>query len=305
MSQKCYLTRSINLGSTSVDLDNLVESRKDTSSSDGSEDVSSSSVHEGHETFRLNELSSAVEGSGVLDSFTGGHHHSSSDGIDGVGEETSDDSDGVAEGEGKGEGSVIGEHGSHGVIKSEVEASVHEDSDTGDDEASVETGDTVGGDGLLVDIDHTGVLSGTALLGGLQVVGKTGSGVVQGVDEEEGQGSSDTAGHDVLEEDGGLGVGLGGLEGLLDLVLEGEVQGLGGEVSDAVGEVTLPEGTYSFALHGSLSTVHDTLVRSVEGSLSEHFSLVLDKELDSFNRGGDGLGTDGGDTGEHEILNER
>ena len=41
--------------------------------------------------------------------------------------------------------------------------SVDEDTDAGDGETSVETGNTVGGDGLLVDIDETVVLSLTVL----------------------------------------------------------------------------------------------------------------------------------------------
>ncbi len=51
---------------------------------------------------------------------------------------------------------------------------------------------------------------GTALGGTLGVVGETGTGVIEGVDEKEGRGTSGTTGGDVTSEP--LGVTLGLLE---------------------------------------------------------------------------------------------
>lgn len=66
----------------------------------------------------------------------------------------------------------------------------------------------------------------------LGVVGESGSGVVKRVDDGEGHGTGETTGGDVGGElDDGSGVLAGG-EQSLDLSLEGEVQSLGGEVSE-------------------------------------------------------------------------
>ena len=56
-----------------------------------SEDVSASTLHEGHESFVLDDLHAAVKGGFVENTGSGGHHHSTSDGIDGVGSEARDD----------------------------------------------------------------------------------------------------------------------------------------------------------------------------------------------------------------------
>lgn len=78
------------------------------------------------------------------------------------------------------------------LTETEVETSVNDDTNDRGDEASVKTGDTVGGEGLLVDIDQTVELTSTTLLGGLGVVGETGTGVVERVDEEERRSTSGT-----------------------------------------------------------------------------------------------------------------
>ena len=64
------------------------------------------------------------------------------------------------------------------------------------------------------------------------------SGIVKRVDEHKGEGASATAGEDVLGELLVLRGILRRLEQTLDGVLEGEVQGLRGEVSQHIGQVT-------------------------------------------------------------------
>ena len=59
----------------------LVESCQDTGTSHSSQDVGSGSLHHGHEALVLQDLDSAVDGSLVLDTTTGGHHHTSPDGV--------------------------------------------------------------------------------------------------------------------------------------------------------------------------------------------------------------------------------
>lgn len=225
----------------------------------------------------------AVERSVVLDGLAGCHHHSSSDGVDGVGGETGSDGDEPSDGE-VGEEVVLdvgGQEGLDGVVDTEVESSVDDDTDAGDHEPSVESDDSVGGEGLLVDVEESGELFGSALLGVLQVVGESGSGVVQRVDEEERAGSSESSGGEVAEEPGEISVSVLVLvEHSLEVVLEGEVQGLGGEVSEHVGEVSFPEGSDSLLSDDSVSAVHDAGVSLGEGSVLEHLVLVLESELD-------------------------
>ena len=73
------------------------------------------------------------------------------------------------------------------VVDTEVETTVDDDADDGRNEATVETSNTVRGKGLLVDVDETVELAGSSTLGRLGVVGKTGTSVVERVDEEKGR----------------------------------------------------------------------------------------------------------------------
>ena len=113
---------------------------------------------------------------------------------------------------------------------------IDEDTDSRDGEASIESLDAVRLEGLGVDINETVELSLSALA--LGVIGQPGPGVVQGVDEQQGAGSGHSSAEDVHGELPGIAGVLGGGEGNLDGVFEGEVQSLGGEVSQHVGQVS-------------------------------------------------------------------
>ena len=65
-----------------------------------------------------------------------------------------------------------------------------------------------------------------------------GSGVVKGVDEEEGHGAGHTSGGDVHAELVARAGVFGHGKGSLDCVLESEVEGLGGEVPEHIGQVS-------------------------------------------------------------------
>ena len=68
---------------------------------------------------------------------------------------------------------------------------------------------------------------------------------------------------------GVLGDGESGLDG----ILEGEVEGLGGEVSDAVSQVTSPEGDESLVRQCALCAVDDATVGTIQFALLDHFVL--------------------------------
>ena len=140
------------------------------------------------------------------------------------------------------------------------------------------------------------------------VGGEAGTGVVEGVDDAEGTGTGKTAGgHVDGEELGKFGVLVGLGEHGLDGVLEGEVEGLGGEVTDDVGQVTTPEGTDALLGGNAAEAVYDT---GVSGDLSADNLgvgiLGLDEELNTLDgsgaRLGDGTGHATGDEVEKEIA---
>merc|ERR1712110_1135676 len=75
----------------------------------------------------------------LLDAASGGHHHSSPDGVNGVGHKSSSDSDSPSEEEGHGHIGVVSEkQGLQGVKETEVHATVDEDTDGRDGESSVQ-----------------------------------------------------------------------------------------------------------------------------------------------------------------------
>lgn len=206
-----------------------------------------------------------------------GHHHATTDGIKRVRGDTGTGGDAPTEKEGGQEVALKAaseEDGLDGIVHSEVETTVDDDTEDGRTETTVKTGDTIGGDGLPVDVDETVELALTTLLGGLGVVGKTGTGVIQRVHEEEGSGTSGTTGGQVTGHP--LGVSITILlvtEHLLELVTESKVQGLGREVTDNVGSVTTPEGDGTLIGHGALEAVNDTVVLAVEAALLDHLIL--------------------------------
>lgn len=98
------------------------------------------------------------------------------------------------------------------------------------------------GENATHDIQKTVELTLSATLGALGIVGETGTGVIERVDEEERGGSGGTTRGDVTGEPLPVSVLLPlEVEERLEVVLEGEVQGLGGEVTDDVGGVSSPD----------------------------------------------------------------
>lgn len=94
------------------------------------------------------------------------------------------------------------------------------------------------------------------------ISGQTGTGKVERVHETERGGSGGATRGQVT---GKVPPELGALvnaikEDLLVLVLESEVEGLGGEIPDDIGKVTSPEGDESLLLGDTDDTVNDTLV---------------------------------------------
>ena len=112
---------------------------------------------------------------------TGGHHHATTDSVEWVRGNTSSSGNSPSESE-RGQEVTLEGTGKKdrldGVVETEVETTVDNDTSDGRHETTVKTSNTVRGEGLLVDIDETVELTLTTLLCGLGVVGKTGTGVV-------------------------------------------------------------------------------------------------------------------------------
>lgn len=248
----------------------LVVERQDTGTGNTSEDVGSGTLEERLDTLLGDDLRTGVDHRLVVNGTTRGHHHSSSDSVERVGSETGTGGDTPSEEE-RGEEVALErtnkDNGLDRVVETEVETSVDNDTNNGRDETSVETGNTVRGESLSVDVDEAVELSGSSLGGGLVVVGKTSSGVVERVDEEERRGTGGTTGSNVSGEPLPVALRLLEAEQGLEVVLEGKVKSLGGEVSDDVGGVSSPEGGKTLLGVDSREAVTNTLVRGSKTTL--------------------------------------
>ena len=105
------------------------------------------------------------------------------------------------------------------VIDTEVETTVHNDTDDRRDETSVETADTIRLEGLTVDIDETIELALSSALGGFGVVRETGTSVVKRVDEKQRGSTSSTTRGDVASEPPPVALGLLETEQRLEVIL--------------------------------------------------------------------------------------
>ena len=178
------------------------------------------------------------------------------------------------------------------LTETKVETTVDNDTDNGGNETTVETGNTVGSQSLPVDINQSVELTRTTLGSRLVVVGETGTGVVERVDEKQRRGTSSSTGSNVTSEPLGVGLRLLEVEHGLEVVLEGKVQRLGREVPDDVGGVSSPEGNHTLIGISPPEAVGDTLVRGSQTTLLDpvktkcqrqlQLTCSMDQELDAY-----------------------
>ncbi|KAI6762852.1 hypothetical protein HG530_008832 [Fusarium avenaceum] len=317
----CYTKRLLEGLAEEEDLELIVDG-KDTSTGNTTENVGTSTLEERLDTLLGDDLAGSIHGVLVLDGLTGGHHHATTDGVKRVRGDTGTGGDDPTKGEGGKEVAleVSGEDDRlDRVVHTEVETTVDNNTSDGGHETTVKTGNTVRGEGLLVDVDETVELTVTTGLGVLGIVGKTGTGVVQRVDEQQRSGTSGTTGGQVTNHPHGVAIlVLLVTEELLELVTESEVQSLGREVSDDVGGVSSPEGHHTLVSHGALEAVTNTGVLAVETTGLKHLillcllvteferspsetNLVLDEELDTLNGSGGSLRDGGGNTTHYQC----
>lgn len=270
-----------------------------------SDDVGEGSLEEGSGSLVGSDSSEAVDGAAVhLLGAAGVHHESTTDGVEGVGEDTGGDGHELSVGPHGEEGRFLGvseEDGLARVEHAEVRGTVGDDTGHRDAEASVETLGAVLAEDLLQAVDEAVELTVTT---GADISGEAGTGEVERVDDAEGSGTGGTTGGAVADEEHArLLLGVVGVEHLLVIVLEGEVQGLRGEVPDNVGEVASPEGGEALLLVHSSEAVANTVV-SVLGGDGLGGILDLEEELDSLNGSDERLGDGRGDSTNEEVRHE-
>lgn len=178
------------------------------------------------------------------------------------------------------------------IIDSKVGSSVDNDALNRDAETLVETPKAI----RLEDLGETVAQAIELTLGGTlaHVGSQPGPSKVQRVDKAEGGGPSCPTGRQVTGEVAPelLMPVHAPQEDLLVLVLEGEVESLGGEVTDHVGQVTSPEGEEALLLGDSHHAVNDPFVLLLRTDL---FAGMLDLW-----GGGEGPGGGVGRQGEQE-----
>lgn len=280
----------------------FVVKNEDQSGTNGSVDIGQVTLEETTGTFLSVNLFEAIDSAAIFfGTSTRLHHKSSSDGVEGVGQ-------GFGEGDTELGKEELGEHVSlsliftedpslTGIVSTEVEGSVDEDTNKGDAQTSVNTLETVGFVGFGDTVDKTLVLF-------TDIVGQSGSAVIEGVHEHHGGSTSHTTSEQVTSEEFefllfGIDAGdeTSGIE-----ILGGEVNGGGGEISDDVGQITLPQRDGTFFSDASEETVTNTCV----GSCLQFSDgvLTLHQKLDSFDGGTNGLGDGTGNTTHQQILHE-
>jgi len=186
-----------------------------------------------------------------------------------------------------------------GIEETKVYSTVWDDSYNRNSDSVVKGSDTSGGNGLLDTVGKTGELG----LSSSYIRGKTGTGVIQWVDDAKGSGSSQTSrGHVDQKEFSKFFILIGFREHSLDGILEGKVEGLGREISNDIGSISTPEGLDSLLTGYTGETVDDTGVTlDLPGDDFRVGILGLDEELNTLNWCCACLGDSSGNTTGEEI----
>lgn len=234
------------------------------------------------------------------------HHHAPTHRVERIRDDSGDCGDGLCDGPADDQGGVlgVGQHATRCVVEAEVRRTVDDDTLHGHTEASVQAGETVGLEDLGKAVSEAAEL--TLARAFADVGGETRTREVERVHEAEGGGSGGATGRQVTRE---VTPELRSLvyateEHLLVLVFEREVERLGGEVPDDVGEVTTPEREQALLFGNADEGVDDTFVALVFSDLFAHV-LDLQQQLDALDGRHGGLGDGRGDTAGDEVLRER
>mmetsp|Transcript_18020 Transcript_18020/g.25403 ORF Transcript_18020/g.25403 Transcript_18020/m.25403 type:complete len:352 (+) Transcript_18020:29-1084(+) len=279
--------------------------------SDGTEGVGTSTLEESRGTLVTHDLSEAISSS-LVNPLRFGllrlHLKTTTDGIEWVRSVTGGNSRELGATElGSGtENTVLGllvrVVSREGIEETEVDSTVRDDTNNRNSNTVVKTSNTRTGNGLLQTVNKTVEL----FLSGSDIRGKTGTGIIERVNDHEGTGTGKTTGGHVDGEEFsefGLLVGLG--EHGLDGILEGEVESLCREITDDVGQVTTPESLNTLFGGNTGEAVNNTGVTGDFSGDNLRVSILgLDEKLNTLNWGCARLGNGSGDTSGKEIDHE-
>ena len=207
---------------------------------------------------------------------TRSHHHTRTNSVKRVRGETNSRSDGPAKEERGKEVALesTGEDkGLDEVHYAEPESTVDNNTNDGGQKATVETSNTVRGEGLLKDVHEALVLT-LATIGVLNIVGKTDTGVVERVEKEEFGGTSGSTRGKITDHPPPVTITLL-LKGENRFVgiAESKLQGLSWEVTNNIRGVTAPEGGGTLLSDDPLEALVDAGVGLGETTKAE--KLVL------------------------------
>lgn len=287
-----------------------VVEHKNHSGTNGTEGVGGETFVESSNSFVGDDASEAVRGSFVEALFRGLlglHLEATTDGIERVSGGGGAKDGGLCRTEGRehsheAEVILVGVEADDGIESSELNAAISDDTHDRDTESVVESADAALGDGLLDAIAEAVEIT----LAGSDIGGETGTGVIEGVDDGEGRGTGGTTGGEVGSEklpELSLGVVFG--EKLLDGILEGQIESLGGEITNNVSSVTTPESANALLGADTSESVANTGVSGhLAGADLGVGILCLDNQLDALDRGGGRLGDGTRSTSQGEIHQE-
>ena len=235
---------------------NFVVEDKHKCSTGSSDNVGKRSFEECSWPFVLIDLSNAIHGASVKDIGSSRlHHKSSSHGIEGIGDDSSQDGYGLSESPNSEEVSilVVAEKQDFTSIEhTEISSSVSDNSNYGNTKSSVKTIESVTLEYFFKTINKSSEFSllSTSFT---NISSESGSCEIKRIDEHKGCSSSSTTGSHVSHEEfEGFLLGVVWAENLLVSIFECKVHGLSGEVSNDVSHVSSPEGSESlFGVHSS------------------------------------------------------
>ncbi len=286
--------------------DQLVVQDQDQSAPDRPQHVGEVALEEGLRPLVLGDLSPAIHGPLVhlFSLALAGHHHQAPpDCVEGIGDGNGAGGDGLSDGELGQEAGVV-HHGLGGVVGAEVDGAVHDDTLNGTEKSGIQSADESVSLVTLADaIEETFELT---LRSGFADVGAEPSpGEIQRVDDRQARGARGPAGRQVAGEElpEVLVLVEAVHEHLFVGVLEGEVQGLRGEVADDVDDVAPPEAENTLLLVDPTEAVDEALVLLVLGDELAGL-LDLEQDLDSLQGSDDRLGHGGGDAAGDEVQHE-
>mmetsp|Transcript_102921 Transcript_102921/g.296360 ORF Transcript_102921/g.296360 Transcript_102921/m.296360 type:complete len:345 (-) Transcript_102921:2-1036(-) len=264
----------------------------------------------GH-AFLGGDLLEAIHGALVqvlLDGLLGLHLQAAADGVEGIGGAGANGDGRLRGGEGarRAQNALVGlvrVEAGDGVEAPELQAAVADDAYDRDAEARVKGEESAG---ALHGLHDAIAKPREALLARADIRGQARPRVVQRVDDAQASGGGQSAGNQVgAEKLRELRLRIVLREHFLEGVLEGEVEGLCGEVADAIREVPVPEAAHALLFVDAGAAVHDALIPGHLAAANLGVGVLrLHHKLDALDGRGDRLGHGAGETAQGEVDEE-